>query len=105
MPSWIILSINKIFLVPAAIVGFQIVAAIIPDLMPHRRRAVVKGVMAEAAEGQDVFLDTKSTAGTGDIVGFWESVNGFAVNAAMMVSFPYAVFDGLGNGARLSAFA
>ena len=85
--------------------GFQIVAAVVPDLMPHRRRAVVEGIMAEAAEGKDVFLDTKSTAGTGDIMCFGESVNGFAVNAAMMIALPYAVFDGLWNGARLSAFA
>ena len=75
------------------------------DLLPHRRRAVVEGIMAETAEGQYVFFDTKSTAGTGDIVGFWESVNGFAVNAAVMISFPYSVFDGLWNGARLSALA
>ena len=61
--------------------------------------------MAEAAEGQYVFLDTQSPAGTGDIVGFWESVNGFAVNAAMMIAFPYALFYGLGNGACLSALA
>ena len=73
--------------------------------MPHCRRAVVEGIMAETAEGKYVLLDTQSTAGTGDIVGFWESVNGFAVNAAVMISFPYAVFDGLGNGARFSAFA
>ena len=84
---------------------FQIVAAIIPDLMPHRLRAVVECIMAEAAEGKYVFFDTKSTARTWDIVRFGESVNGFAVNAAVMISFPYAVFDGLGNGARLSAFA
>ena len=85
--------------------GFEIVAAIIPYLLPHRRRAVVEGIMAEAAEGKDVFLDTKSTAGTGDIVCFWESVNGFAVNAAVMVALPHAVFDGLWNGARFSALA
>ena len=84
---------------------FEIVAAVVPDLMPHRRRAVVEGIMAEAAEGKYVFLDTKSTAGTGDIVGFGESVNGFAVHAAVMIALPYAVFDGLGNGARFSAFA
>ena len=83
----------------------EIVSAIIPDLMPHCRRAVVEGVMAEAAEGKDVLLDAQPTAGTGDIVGFGESVNGFAVHAAVMISFPYAVFDGLGNGARLSALA
>ena len=83
----------------------EIVAAIIPDLMPHCSRAVVEGIMAEAAEGKYVFLDTKSTAGTGDVMGFGESVNGFAVNAAVMIAFPYAVFDGLGNGARFSAFA
>ena len=91
--------------VPASIVCFEIVAAIIPDLLPHCRRAVVEGIMAEAAEGKYVFFDTKSTAGTGDIVGFGESVNGFAVHAAVMIAFPYAVFYGLGNGARLSAFA
>ena len=73
--------------------GFQIVAAIIPDLMPHCRRAVVECIVAEAAEGKDVFLDTQSTAGTGDIVCFGESVNGFAVNAAVMIAFPHAVFD------------
>ena len=83
----------------------EIVAAIIPDLMPHCRRAVVECIMAEAAEGKYVFLDTQSTAGTGDIVCFGESVNGFAVHAAVMVAFPYAVFDGLGNRACLSAFA
>ena len=105
MPSWIILSVNKILFVPASIVCFQIVSAVVTDLMPHRRRAVVEGIMAEAAEGQYVFLDTKSTAGTGDIVGFGKSVNGFAVNAAMVIAFPYAVFDGLRNGARLSALA
>ena len=75
MPSWIILSVNKILFIPASIVGFQIVAAVVPDLMPHCRRAVVEGIMAEAAEGKDVFLDTKSTAGTGDVMGFGESVN------------------------------
>ena len=85
--------------------GFQIVAAVVPDLLPHCRRAVVEGIMAEAAECQYVFLDTKSAAGTGDVMGFGESVNGFAVNAAVMISFPYAVFDGLGNGARFSALA
>ena len=73
--------------------------------MPHRRRAVVEGIMAEAAEGKYVFLDTKSTAGTGDVMGFGESVNGFAVHAAVVIAFPYAVFYGLGNGARFSAFA
>ena len=84
---------------------FEIVAAVVSDLLPHCRRAVVECVVAESAECKDVFLDTKSTAGTGDVMGFGESVNGFAVNAAMMISFPYAVFDGLGNGARFSAFA
>ena len=54
--------------------GFQIVAAIIPDLMPHRRRAVVEGIMAEAAEGKYVFLDTKPTAGTWDVMGFGECI-------------------------------
>ena len=91
--------------VPASIVCFEIVAAIIPDLLPHCRRAVVEGIMAEAAEGKYVFFDPQSTAGTGDIVCFGESVNGFAVHAAVMVAFPYSVFDGLGNGARISAFA
>ena len=85
--------------------GFQIVAAVVPDLLPHRRRAVVEGIMAEAAEGKDVFLDPQSTAGTGDVMGFGECIDRFAVHAAMMVSLPYAVFDGLGNGARFSAFA
>ena len=84
---------------------FQIVAAVVPDLMPHRRRAVVEGIMAEAAECQYVFLDTKSTAGTWDIVGFGECIEGVAVHAAMMIALPYAVFDGLGNGTRLSALA
>ena len=84
---------------------FQIVSAVITDLMPHRRRAVVERIMAEAAEGKYVFLDTQSTAGTGDVMRLWESVNGFAVHAAVMVSLPYAIFDGLGNGARFSAFA
>jgi hypothetical protein len=88
--------------IPAAIVGFEIVAAVVSDLLPHRRRAVIECIMAE---GKDVFLDTQSPAGTGDIVGFGGCVNGFAVNAAMMVAFPYALFDGLGNGARLSALA
>ena len=73
--------------------------------MPHRRRAVVEGIMAEAAEGQYVFLDAQPTAGTGDIVGFGECIEGVAVHAAVMVSLPYAVFDGLGNGARFSALA
>ena len=73
--------------------------------MPHRRRAVVECIMAEAAEGKYVFLDTKSTAGTGDVMGFGESVNGFAIHAAMVIAFPYSVFDGLGNGARFSALA
>ena len=85
--------------------GFQIVAAVVPDLLPHRRRAVVEGIMAEAAEGKDVFLDPQSTAGTGDVMGFGESVNGLAVHAAVMIAFPYSVFYGLWNGARLSAFA
>ena len=84
---------------------FEIVAAVVPDLMPHCRRAVVEGIMAEAAEGKYVFLDTKSTAGTGDVMGFGESVNGFAVNAAVVIAFPYAVFDGLGNRTSLSALA
>ena len=105
MPSWIILSVNKIFFVPASIVCFEIVSAVVSDLLSHCRRAVVECIMAEAAEGKDVFLDTKSAAGTGDVMRLWESVNGFAVNAAVMIAFPYAVFDGLGNGARLSAFA
>ena len=84
---------------------FEIVAAIISDLLPHRRRAVVESFVAEAAEGQYVFLDPQPTAGTGDVMGFGESVNGFAVNAAVMIALPYAVFDGLGNGARFSALA
>ena len=84
---------------------FEIVAAVMSDLLPHLRRAVVEGVMAEAAEGKYVFLDTKSTAGTGDVMGFGESVNGFAVHAAVMIALPDAVFDGLGNGARFSALA
>ena len=84
---------------------FEIVSAVVSDLLPHCRRAVVEGIVAEAAEGQDVFLDAQSTAGTGDIVRFGESVNGFAVHAAVMVSLPYAIFDCLGNGARFSAFA
>ena len=85
--------------------GFQIVAAIIPDLLPHCRRAVVEGIMAETAEGKHVFFDPQSPAGTGDVMDFGESVNGFAVHAAVMIAFPYAVFDGLRDGARLSAFA
>ena len=105
MPSWIILSVNKIFFIPAAIVCLEIVAAVVSDLLPHRRRAVVERIMAEAAEGKYVFLDTKSTAGTGDVMGFGECIDRFAVHAAMMVSLPYAVFYGLGNGARLSALA
>ena len=85
--------------------GFQIVAAVVPDLMPHCRRAVVERIMAEAAEGKYVFLDPQPTAGTGDVMCFGESVNGFAIHTAMMIAFPYAVFDGLGDGARFSAFA
>ena len=54
--------------------GFQIVAAVVPDLLPHCRRAVVEGIMAETAEGKYVFFDTKSTAGTWDIVGFGECI-------------------------------
>lgn len=84
---------------------FEIVAAVVSDLLPHRRRAVVEGVMAESAEGKYVFFDPQSTAGTGDVMGFGESVNGFAIHAAMVIAFPYSVFDGLGNGARFSAFA
>ena len=84
---------------------FEIVTAVVSDLLPHRSRAVVERIMAEAAEGKYVFFDPQSTAGTGDIVCFGESVNGFAVHAAVMVAFPYSVFDGLGNGARFSAFA
>ena len=74
MPSFVILSVNKILFVPASIVCFEIVAAIIPDLLPHCRRAVVEGVMAEAAEGQYVFLDPQSTAGTWDVMGFGECI-------------------------------
>ena len=74
MPSWIILSVNKILFVPASIVCFEIVAAVVPDLLPHRRRAVVECIMAEAAEGKYVFFDPQSTAGTGDIVGFGECI-------------------------------
>ena len=85
--------------------GFQIVAAIIPDLLPHRRRAVVERIMAETAEGQYVFFDPQSTAGTWDIVCFGECIDRFTVHAAVMISLPYAVFDGLGNGARFSALA
>lgn len=84
---------------------FEIVAAVVSDLLPHCRHAVVEGIMAEAAEGKYVFLDPQPTAGTGDVMGFWESVNGFAVNAAMVIAFPYAVFDGLGNGTCFSALA
>lgn len=91
--------------VPASIVCFEIVPAVMSDLLPHRRCAVVEGVVAEAAEGQYVFFDTKPAAGTGDVMGFGECIDRFAVNAAMMVAIPYAVFDGLGNGARFSAFA
>ena len=91
--------------VPAAIVCLEIVAAVVSDLLSHCRRADVECIMAEAAEGTYVFLATHSTAGTGDIVCFWESVNGFAVHAAVMIAFPYAVFDSLGNGARFSALA
>jgi hypothetical protein len=85
--------------------GFEIVPAVVPDLLPHRRRAVVECIMAEAAEGQDVFLDTQPAARTGNVMGFREGIDRFAINAAMMVAFPYALFDGLGNGARLSALA
>ena len=85
--------------------GFQVVAAVVSDLLPHCRRSVVEGVVAEAAEGQDVFFDPQSPAGTGDVMGFGESVNGFTINASVMVAFPYALFDGLGNCARLSALA
>ena len=74
MPSWIILSVNKIFFVPASIMCLEIVAAIIPDLMPHRRRAVVEGIMAEAAEGKYVFFDAQSTSGTGAVMGFGECI-------------------------------
>lgn len=85
--------------------GFEIVPAVVPDLLPHRRRAVVEGVMAEAAEGQDVFLDSQTTAGTGNVMGFWESIDRFAVNTAVIVTFPYASFHRRGYRARLSAFA
>ena len=91
--------------VPASIVCFEVIAAVVSDLLTHRRRSVVERIMAEAAEGKDVFLDTKSTAGTGDIVGFGECIEGVAVHAAVMIALPYAVFDGLGNGARFSALA
>ena len=74
MPSWIILSVNKIFFVPASIVCFEIVSAVVPNLLPHRRRAVVEGIMAEAAEGKYVFLYPQSTAGTGDVMGFGECI-------------------------------
>ena len=84
---------------------FEIVAAVVPDLLPHRRRAVVEGVVAEAAECQDVFLDTKTAAGTGNVMGFGECIEGVAVNATVMIAFPYAVFYGLRNRTRLSAFA
>ena len=72
---------------------FEIVAAVVPDLLPHCRRAVVECIVAEAAEGKYVFFDPQSPAGTGDVMGFGESVNGFAVNAAVMIAFPYSVFD------------
>ena len=84
---------------------FEIVAAVVPDLLPHRRCAVVECVVAEAAEGKYVFFDTQSTAGTGNVMGFGECIEGVAVNAAVMIAFPYSVFDGLGNGARFSALA
>ena len=74
MPSWIILSVNKILFVPASIVCFEIVAAVVPDLLPHCRRAVVEGIMAEAAEGKYVFFDAQSTARTGDVMGFGECI-------------------------------
>ena len=105
MPSWIILSVNKILFVPASIVGLEIVAAVVSDLLPHCSRAVVECIMAEAAEGKYVFFDTQSTAGTGDVMGFGESVDRFAVHAAVMISLPYSVFYGLRNGARFSALA
>ena len=57
MPYWIILSVNKILFVPASIMCLEIVAAVVSDLLPHRSRAVVERIMAEAAEGQDVFFD------------------------------------------------
>ena len=91
--------------VPAAIVCFEIVAAVVSDLLPHRCRAVVEGIMAEAAEGQYVFLDAQPAAGTGDIVSFGECIELVAVHTAVMIAFPYAVFDGLGDGACLSALA
>ena len=52
----------------------EIVAAVVPDLMPHCRRSVVKGVVAEAAEGKYVFLDTQATSGTWDVMGFGECI-------------------------------
>ena len=84
---------------------FEIVSAVVSDLLPHCRRAVVEGIMAEAAEGQYVFFDTKPAAGTGDVMGFGESIEGVAVNATVMIAFPYAIFDGFGDGARFSALA
>ena len=72
---------------------FEIVAAVVSDLLPHCRRAVVEGIMAEAAEGKYVFLDPQSTAGTWDVMGFGECIEGVAVNATVMIAFPYAVFD------------
>ena len=53
---------------------FEIVAAVVPDLLPHCRRAVVEGIMAEAAEGKYVFLDPQSTAGTWYVMGFGECI-------------------------------
>ena len=84
---------------------FEIVSAVVSDLLPHCRRAVVEGIMAEAAEGQYVFFDTKPAAGTGDVMGFGESIDGFTINAAVMIAFPYTLFDGFGDGARFSALA
>ena len=87
------------------VVRLEIVPAVVPDLLPHCRRAVVKGVVTEAAECQYVFLDTQPAARTGNVMGFREGIDRLAVYAAVMVALPYALFDGLGNGARLSALA
>ena len=53
---------------------FEIVTAVVSDLLPHRSRAVVERIMAEAAEGKYVFFDAQSTARTGDVMGFGECI-------------------------------
>ena len=85
--------------------GFEIVAEVEAHFLARLFRAAVKLVVASLAERQDVFFNSRTAVRAADKMRVWRSLERVAVDALMMVALPDAFFDGLGNGARLSAFA